>query len=218
MVDTEGMGLFQKKPVAGTAVPLYTLGLNKTVLLMGLGNPGEKYEGTRHNIGFVCLDAFVRANDFPEWAAKKDLQCLMSSGSIGSTKVIVVKPQTFMNLSGEAVQAAAHFYKIPSENIVVIHDELDMPFGQIRTRTGGSSAGHNGVKSIIAHLGEGFGRVRIGVRNNLAEKLDSADFVLTKFTKAEQNQLPNLTRETTAILTEYLYSSTLPAETRTFLV
>jgi len=211
------MALFQKKEIAGSSVPLYTLGLAKTVLLVGLGNPGKEYDGTRHNVGFACLDAFVKAQDFPAWITKKDLKSLVSSGTVGSTRVIAIKPTTFMNRSGEAVQAAAAFYKILPEQIVVIHDELDIPFGQIRTRMGGGSAGHNGIKSLLQHIDENFGRIRIGVRNDIADQADSADFVLGKFTKDENSHLTDLTRETTAILTEYLVSGRLPAETRTIL-
>ena len=211
------MALFQKKEIAGSSVPLYTLGLTKTVLLVGLGNPGKEYDGTRHNVGFACLDSFVKAQDFPTWITKKDLKSLVSSGTVGSTRVIAIKPTTFMNRSGEAVQAAGAFYKVPPEQIIVIHDELDILFGQIRTRMGGGSAGHNGIKSLLQHIDETFGRVRIGVRNDIAEQADSADFVLGTFRKDEQAQLPNLTRETTAILTESLYAPALPAETRSFL-
>jgi PTH1 family peptidyl-tRNA hydrolase len=124
-----------------------------------------------------------------------------------------------MNLSGEAAQAVAHFYKIPAERVLAVYDEIDVEFGQIRLRIGGSSAGHNGVKSLIQHLGEGFGRVRIGVGPKEPEQMDSADFVLARFSKEQEAQLKNLTRETTAILSEYGFSSgQLPTETRSFLV
>lgn len=216
------MALFQKKPLAGTSVPLYTLGQNKTVLIVGLGNTGKDYDGTRHNIGFACLDAFVAAHDFSGWVAKKDLKSAVATATMGQTRVIAIKPQTFMNLSGEAVQAVVHFYKIPPNQIVIIHDELDIPFGQIRLRVGGGSAGHNGIKSIITQMGEPLaeqlGRIRIGISNDLAAKLDSADFVLQKFTAEEQAQTPNLTREVTSILSEYLYGTKLPPETRNFIV
>lgn len=123
-----------------------------------------------------------------------------------------------MNLSGEAVQAVASFYKIAPQHTTVIHDELDIDFGQIRLRTGGSSAGHNGLKSIIQHLGEDFGRIRIGVGPKKPAQIDSADFVLQKFSAAERDQLTNLYREVNAIISEYLYGEQLPVDTRTFLV
>lgn len=186
---------------------------------MGLGNPGKEYDGTRHNIGFASLDAFVRANDFDPWVEKKDLKCWQATTTLGETRVIAIKPTTFMNLSGDAVQAVMHFYKIPAEKLIVVHDELDMPFGQIRIRQGGGSAGHNGLKSIIQHLGEDFGRVRIGIGPKEPEQLDSADFVLKTFSKEQQEHIPALTREASAIISEYAYGDgQLLPETRNFLV
>jgi PTH1 family peptidyl-tRNA hydrolase len=137
---------------------------------------------------------------------------------MGDTRVIAIKPTTFMNLSGEAVQAVASFYKASPGNVAVIHDELDIDFGQIRLRKGGSDAGHNGVKSVIQHLGEDYGRIRVGVGPKHPAKIDSTDFVLQKFSAKEQAQLPNLTREVNAILSEYLYGTELPHDTRNFLV
>jgi len=213
------MALFQKRPEVGQAIQFYTLGQNKQILIVGLGNPGAEYDGTRHNIGFAALDAFAAANDFDPWINKKDLKCLMASARLGDTQVIAIKPTTFMNLSGEAAQAVAHFYKIPAERIVAVYDEIDIPFGQIRLRLGGGSAGHNGVKSLIEHLGEDFGRVRVGIGPKEPEQVDSADFVLAKFSKEQTAQLKNLTRETTAILSEYTFADgQLPQETRSFLV
>ncbi len=212
------MALFQRRPSASDSIKYYTLGQNKAVLIVGLGNPGAEYDGTRHNIGFACADAFVDANNLGSWIEKKDLKCQLANGQLGETRVFVIKPTTFMNLSGEAAQAVAHFYKIPPANIVAIHDELDVPFGQIRTRMGGSSAGHNGVKSLIQHLGEGFGRVRIGIGPKEPEQMESADFVLAKFSGKQQAQLKNLTREVTAILSEYVYGGELPHDTRNFVV
>lgn len=213
------MSLFQRRPQLGDTIRFYTLGQNKTVLIVGLGNPGKEYNGTRHNIGFSAVDAFVVANEFEPWIAKKDLKCLQASATIGDTRVIAIKPTTFMNLSGEAVQAVAAFYKIPADKVIVVHDELDIPFGQIRLRTGGSSAGHNGLKSIIQHLGETFGRIRIGVGPKEPEQIDSADFVLGKFTKEQQTHMPELLRETSAILSETAYGAgSLSQETRHFLV
>src|SRR4029078_6482586 len=142
----------------------------------------------------------------------------MASARLGDTQVIAIKPTTFMNLSGEAVQAVAHFYKTPAERILAVYDEIDIDFGQIRMRMGGGSAGHNGVKSLIEHLGEGFGRVRIGIGPKTPEQIDSADFVLAKFTSEQQAHLKNLTQETSAILSEYIYGGQLPHETRSFIV
>lgn len=213
------MSLFQRRPQVGDTIQFYTLSQNKAVLIVGLGNPGKKYDGTRHNIGFDAVDAFVAANEFSPWVEKKDLKCLMTTARLGDTHSIVIKPTTFMNLSGEAVQAVAHFYKIPAEKLVVVHDELDIPFGQIRLRKGGSSAGHNGLKSVIQHLGEDFGRVRIGVGPKEPEQMDSADFVLAPFTAEQKAHFKELSREVSAILSEYAYGDgQLPQETRNFLI
>lgn len=213
------MSLFQRRPQVSDPVNYVTVGLNKTVLIVGLGNPGVEYDGTRHNIGFACVDEFVeKSSDMAGWVAKKDLKCLVSTGRLGETRVFAIKPATFMNLSGEAVQAVSDFYKIHPNQTVVVHDELDISFGQIRTRMGGSSAGHNGIKSIVEHIGEDFGRVRIGVGPKAPEQIDSADFVLGKFTKDQQAELPALKREANAILTEYVFANQLPAETRSFLI
>jgi PTH1 family peptidyl-tRNA hydrolase len=213
------MALFQRRPQLGDTINYYTLGQNKTVLLVGLGNIGPEYNGTRHNIGFACLDYFVQKNsDMSGWMDKKDFKCQIATGQLGDTRVIAIKPTTFMNNSGEAVQAVAHFYKIAPSGTVVLHDELDIDFGQIRTRMGGSSAGHNGMKSIIKHVGEDTGRVRIGIGPKHPAQIDSADFVLGAFNKKEAEQLPNLYQEVNSLLTEYLYGANLPAETRTFIV
>jgi len=196
----------------------YSVGLNKTILLVGLGNPGKDYDLTRHNAGWLAIDNFVSKTDgMEEWIQKKDFKCLLSSGRAGDARVIAIKPTTFMNLSGEAVQAVMAFYKIPLDKVVVIHDELDIDFGQIRMRMGGSSAGHNGIKSVTQHLGEDYGRIRIGVGPK-PEKIDSEAFVLQKFSAEEQAQLSNLTQEVNSILSEYIYGTELPHETRSFLV
>lgn len=213
------MVLFTRRPQVSDSIQLYTLGQNKTILLAGLGNVGQQYDGTRHNVGFYCIDGFVaKMEEMEPWIEKKDLKCYLSKGRIGELQVIAIKPTTFMNLSGQAVQATANFYKVATENIVVVHDELDIDFGQIRLRVGGASAGHNGIKSITEVLGEGYGRIRIGIGPKKPAQMDSADFVLQKFTTEQQKQLPNLTQEVNAILSEYIYSGQLPHETRNFLV
>lgn len=213
------MALFQRKPQTDNPVNYVTIGLNKTILLVGLGNPGKKYHGTRHNIGFMCLDEFAEKSDEMEsWVEKKDLKVLFSSGKLGDTRVIAIKPTTYMNLSGEAVQATAKFYKIQLEHVVAVHDELDVEFGQVRLRQGGGSAGHKGIKSISQHIGEGYGRIRVGIGPKQPAEIDSSDFVLQKFSKEEQAQLPNMVREVNAVLTEYVYGGELPQDTRSFIV
>jgi PTH1 family peptidyl-tRNA hydrolase len=212
------MALFQKKPMSTSSAPLYTLGLQKNLIIVGLGNPGAEYDGTRHNIGFHCLDELARTLDFPTWTTKKDMKAQVTSQTIADTRVILVKPTTFMNLSGEAAQAIGHFYKIAGEKFVVVHDELDIEFGQIRLRLGGSAAGHNGIQSLIDTIGADFGRVRIGIHNPLADKAEGKDFVLGKFNAKEQKLMPNLIRETNAVLSELIHGQPLAAETRSFLI
>lgn len=213
------MSWLANKPQASEGVQLYSIGLSKTYIIVGLGNPGAEYDLTRHNVGFQALDAFVQtSSEMSDWINKKDLKCHLSSGQLGQNRLIAIKPTTFMNVSGEAVQAVASFYKVPLASIVVLHDELDIDFGQIRLRTGGSAAGHNGIKSVTQHIGEAYGRMRIGVGPKNPPQIDSADFVLQRFTADEQAQLPNLARETTAIINEYLYGGELPHDTRSFML
>lgn len=197
------------------------MGMNKSVLIAGLGNPGEKYELTRHNAGFICMDDFVEKTEgMGAWVDhSKKFNCHLSRGQINGLGVLAVKPMTFMNDSGQAIEAVAQFYKIPANQILVIHDELDIDFGKIRLRSGGSDAGHKGVRSVSQKIGEEYDRIRIGVGPKNPPEIDSIDFVLQKFTEAEQAQLPHMTREVTAIINEYLFGEQqLPRETRTFLV
>lgn len=213
------MALFQKRPQLGDSIQFYTLSKNQTILIVGLGNVGREYDGTRHNIGFDVVDEFARKNDFPNWIDKKDLKCHLSQNTIGDVRVILIKPTTFMNLSGEAVQAVASFYKIAPDKIVAVHDELDIPFGQLRMRVGGSSAGHNGLKSVIQHIGDQFGRVRVGVGPKEPAQMETSDFVLARFNKEQQSHIHELTREATAVLSEYVFSGqALTTETRNFLI
>jgi PTH1 family peptidyl-tRNA hydrolase len=212
------MAWLQKRPQISDAIPFVSTGLQKTLLIVGLGNIGQQYDSTRHNVGFAAVEDFAAASELSGWVLKKDLKCELAEGRIGDAKVLVIKPTTLMNLSGEAVQAVVHFYKIPPTHIIVVHDELDVVFGQIRTRVGGSSAGHNGIKSVSEQLGtENYGRVRIGIGPKKPAQMDSADFVLQKFSEKEMKHMPALKKEATAILSEYAYGGQLMAETRGFL-
>lgn len=209
------MALFQRVPTQYKQNLPYSISFTtKNILIISLGNPGKDYNLTRHNAGFSALDAFAKANDFPGYVDNKKFKGLVSEKTMGPTKVILLKPNTFMNLSGQAAQAIANFYKIDAGDIVAIYDEVSIPFGQIRTRIGGQSAGHNGVKSLIEHLGANFGRIRIGIKNDITPKLDTSDFVLGKFTKQEQIHLAAINNEVSSILTEYIYSENLPIDTR----
>jgi len=209
------MGILQKKPTLTSELPSYSIGLARTVLIVGLGNLGKQYAETRHNIGFRVVDEFATSQDFEPWVEKKDMKCHITKNTLGETRVFLIKPTTMMNLSGEAVQAVMQFYKIARQNTLVVHDELDIPFGQIRTRTGGSSAGNNGIKSIIQHIGEDFHRMRIGIQAE--SPMEASDFVLAKFSATEQSHLNELTRETSAMLSEYIFGAELLQETRSYI-
>lgn len=213
------MSLFQNRPQTSDPTNFYTIGMNKQVLVAGLGNIGEKYAETRHNVGFMAVDEFVANTDeMPAWIEKKDWQCQFSQGTINGVSVLAVKPLTMMNDSGRAIQAVAHFYKVQPEHIVVVHDELDIEFGKIRMRQGGSDAGNRGIRSVTEHLGESYGRIRVGVGPKEPPQIDSVDFVLQNFSKSQQAELPNMTREVSAIIHEYLAGGELPHETRSFIV
>jgi PTH1 family peptidyl-tRNA hydrolase len=213
------MALFARRPQTSNVSSLYTVGLNNTIAIIGLGNIGEKYEQTRHNIGFKCLDNFAIVNEFPGWVLKKDIKAAVSIKTLGDSRVILMKPTTLMNLSGDAVMELVQFYKIPATNILVVHDELDIEFGKIRSKIGGSSAGHNGIQSIIDVIGADFSRLRIGIGPKTPEQIDSADFVLQKFTAKELKHMEALCLETSSMINEYIFGDrSLLGETRTFII
>ena len=148
-------------------------------LIVGLGNPGEQYENTRHNVGFLVADELGERGSFPIQRLK--FKALTNPAVIGGQGALVMKPTTYMNLSGEAVGEAARFYKIPPGRVLVISDDVDLPLGKLRIRTGGSAGGHNGLKSVIQHLGaDQFPRLKVGVGGKPHPDYDMADWVLGK--------------------------------------
>ncbi len=148
-------------------------------LIVGLGNPGEQYENTRHNVGFLVADELGERGSFPIQRLK--FKALTNTAVIGGQGALVMKPTTYMNLSGEAVGEAARFYKIPPGRVLVISDDVDLPLGKLRIRTGGSAGGHNGLKSVIQHLGaDQFPRLKVGVGGKPHPDYDMADWVLGK--------------------------------------
>jgi len=150
--------------------------------IVGLGNPGKKYEVTRHNVGFLALDSIAKNHDIPITRIKH--KGLVGEGWIGTTKVILLKPQTYMNKSGESVMEMLNFYKIPLENLIVVYDDIDLDPGRLRIRMKGSAGSHNGMRDIIRLIGsEDFPRIRIGIGRPEREKLSS--FVLSKFREEE---------------------------------
>lgn len=159
-------------------------------LLVGLGNPGSKYENNRHNIGFMAVDAIAQEHGFP--AFKKKFQGLSSEGTVGGEKVIILKPQTYMNNSGQSVGEAAKFYKITPDKIAVFHDELDLAAGKIRTKKGGGAAGHNGLRSMDSHLNSNdYWRVRMGI-GHPGDKAMVHGHVLSDFSKNDSIWLKDL--------------------------
>lgn len=158
-------------------------------LFVGLGNPGSKFAANRHNIGFMAVDRIAADHGFAPW--KRAFQGQVCDGRLGGTKVLLLKPETFMNLSGQSVQAAASFHKIDAADITVFHDELDLPPAKIKAKFGGGHAGHNGLRSIHAHMGEEYARVRLGI-GHPGHKDRVADYVLHDFAKADQVWLDDL--------------------------
>ena len=160
-------------------------------LFVGLGNPGPKYAGNRHNIGFMALDRIAEDHGFAPW--RKKFQGQVSEGKFGSQKVVLLKPETFMNLSGQSVGEAMRFYKLDSTDITVFHDELDLAPGKCRAKAGGGHAGHNGLRSIHQHIGPHYDRIRIGI-GHPGHKDAVAGYVLRDFAKADQEWLDDLLR------------------------
>jgi peptidyl-tRNA hydrolase, PTH1 family len=212
------MGLFVKRSGVGGSGPMYSISKTKTMLIVGLGNPGEKYEKTRHNIGFVIIEELAKSLSSDGWKTKKDLLCELTVANAEKTKIILIKPNNFMNNSGITVSKVVHYFGLQPTDITVVYDDIDIEFGSIRMRAGGSSGGHNGVKSVIEHIGEDFNRVRIGVANEVSPKSDSAKFVLSKFSKTEQEHLPNLKKEAVAALEESIHTGLINNDTRKFIL
>lgn len=160
-------------------------------LIVGLGNPGGKYARNRHNIGFMALDRIADDHGFAPWKGK--LQSSVSEGRFGSDRAVLLKPETFMNNSGQSVQAAMKFYKIDAGDVIVFHDELDLAPGKVKCKTGGGHAGHNGLRSIHAHIGADYDRVRLGI-GHPGHKDAVAGYVLRDFPKADEGWLDDVLR------------------------
>ena len=169
-------------------------------LIVGLGNPGKEYENTRHNIGFIFIDDFATKNKVS--IDKEKFNGLYTQATINNQKVILLKPLSYMNLSGEVVKKYVDYFKIDIDNILIINDDLDMIFGKIRLRPDGSSGGHNGLKNISFHLGtEKFKRLKIGISNN--KEIDTKDYVLGKFNKEEKETINNLKETIGELLNDF---------------
>lgn len=158
-------------------------------LLVGLGNPGSQYKNNRHNIGFMAAEAIARRHEFSDW--KKKYKGEVAEGGLGGEKVLLLKPQTYMNDSGESVRAAAAFHKVPPGRIVVLYDELDLAPGKVRVKKGGGAGGHNGIRSIDAHMGPDYWRVRLGI-GHPGDKNLVTSYVLGNFYKDEDEGVEKL--------------------------
>ena len=158
------------------------------LLLVGLGNPGPEHKRQRHNVGFMAVDAIAERHNFQPF--RKRFQGELAEGILAGTKTLILKPQTYMNLSGKAVGEAAHFFKLPPQQVVVVHDELDLAAGKIRMKTGGGHAGHNGLRSVDAAIGPNYRRLRIGIDHPGKDRV--LGYVLQNFTSDEHDWLDPL--------------------------
>lgn len=162
-------------------------------IIAGLGNPTKEYDKTRHNVGFSAIDAL--ADQYNIDVSEKKHKALCGRGAIGGQKVVLMKPQTFMNLSGESIRAAVDFYKVDPEDLIIIYDDISLEPGQLRIRLKGSAGGHNGIKNIIAHLGtQEFPRIKVGVGAK-PPRMDLADYVLSRFSQGEQKLMEDAFQE-----------------------
>lgn len=172
-------------------------------LIVGLGNPGREYHGTRHNIGFRCADALTREHGL-SYEAKKRSKATVAEGAIAGRRVLVAKPQTFMNLSGGSVQGLAAFYRIPPERILVIYDDLDLPAATLRIRPKGGSGGHRGMTDIIRKLGtQDFPRIRFGI-GRPPDRMDPAAYVLQRFSAEEEPAIAEAVARAVAAIESWL--------------
>jgi len=174
-------------------------------LIVGLGNPGIKYEKTRHNIGWRIIEELAHQIETEQWKMEMRFNAFEAQKNINQEKVILTKPQTFMNNSGLSVKSAVDYYKIPIENILVIHDEIDLPLGKIKIQKERGSAGHKGIESIIEHLGTNdFNRMRVGIKSNKQETIETEKFVLQKFTPEEEEIIQEIIKKAVVLITTAL--------------
>ncbi|MEK7545255.1 MAG: aminoacyl-tRNA hydrolase [Patescibacteria group bacterium] len=177
------------------------------MLIVGLGNIGKEYEATRHNVGFKCVDEIQKSWQGTEWKEEKKWQCFISEVQKNGEKILLAKPTTFMNNSGIAIEALSKYYKMNPDEILVIYDDIDLPFGTTRLRKKGGPGTHNGMKSMVIQLGtENFPRIRIGIENR-QNPIEIVDYVLGKWTKEEQKQLQEVIKKIPEICEEILKNS-----------
>lgn len=171
---------------------LYNRGMK---VIFAQGNPGDQYTRSRHNVGFMVLDALAQSAD-TSWRVDTKFKAGIAELTLENEKVLLVKPLSYYNQTGQVARSLVDFYKLdPSLDLLVLHDELALPFGTIRVREKGSDGGNNGIKSLNAHLGENYARIRVGIWNELRDRIDDADFVLSNFTEKERAELSKLIEE-----------------------
>jgi PTH1 family peptidyl-tRNA hydrolase len=176
-------------------------------LIFAQGNPGDQYAATRHNVGFQVLDDFASKQQV-SFGSKPKFFADVAEYTSGDEKILLVKPTTFYNETGRSARALVDFYKLdPATDILVIHDDLALPFGTLRTREKGSDAGNNGIKSLNAHIDHYYARLRVGIYNDLRERMDDAEFVLSRFSKEEQAALADIFGKTREIIDSFLDNS-----------
>jgi aminoacyl-tRNA hydrolase len=184
-------------------------------LLLALGNPGPRYTTTRHNAGFIILDAYA-AEQGVQFAPKSRFNAELAEFSHGGEKVILAKPTTFYNETGVAARAVMDFYKLPLDDVLVIHDDVALDFGKIRVRRGGESAGNNGLKSLHQHIGQNFWHIRLGTDNKMRQQVGDVDFVLSNFTSDEQAILQQWAAEQSASLIAQFLAGDIAATSVTY--
>jgi PTH1 family peptidyl-tRNA hydrolase len=158
------------------------------LLIAGLGNPGQQYADTRHNVGFAAVDHLQHCFNF-SWTKATKFNAEVANGTFNSHKILLAKPLSYMNLSGNSLQSICSYYKIPVSDLIVIHDDIDLTLGSVKLKLAGSSGGHNGLKSIDSNLGNNYLRIRIGVGRPLNANIDVADYVLGNFSKDEEGKI-----------------------------
>jgi len=182
-------------------------------IVVGLGNPGKQYVKTRHNIGFVIVDALrehLSRYDIGEWSMSKKFNGAVAGCTIRGERIVLLKPMTFMNESGQSVQLLAQFYKATAKDIIVVHDEKDLPLGEIKSQHGRGHAGHNGVKSIISHIGtQDFTRIRVGVGGSDRQMKNTSSFVLGKFGFSERKIVKQIVEKSTTLIHELVIPDTV---------
>lgn len=182
-------------------------------LVVGLGNMGSQYDGTRHNVGFAMCDTIITDQGYAFKNIPKH-HCQLAEVAVGDTKVLFIKPTMFYNESGQAVRSLLDFYKLSPRDVLVIHDELALPFGTIRSRIGGSHAGNNGIKSVICHIGADFARIRIGILNEQRGVMDDANFVLSRFNTLERSQFDAIASEVKTDVIRFITDDDFGATTK----